>query len=442
MAERVSVVGLGKLGACLAACLADKGFSVVGVDADPRVVDLLHEGKAPVQEANLDSLIGANRKNLTATRDLSTAKIPICSWRRLALMVKVNQAGRLFLQVFAASRLGESRFLIRVGAGLVFLLIPFGLKSQDVKVPSVQPTSEPDVGLAETPATDAPTGYVIAPQDVLDVDVFDYPELTRTVRVSSDGTIGLPLLGQLRAVGLTVEALRKDIAGEYSKAYLKDPQITVAVKEAHGQPVSVIGAVDKPGIYELGATKTLIGVLSLAGGPGKFAGRTVLVTRPGGFGPMSEVEGLRRVAEDQVEVNLNKLLYAHANALNLEIKRRDTISVTRADIIYVAGAVRSPAGFALMDRDSVTVLQALAMAGGVGPSASKKRARIIRRGPDGSVVEIPLDLGKVLKGKARDITMAANDILFVPDSAGKAAAKRGAEGAFGVISGLIVYGRI
>ncbi len=328
--------------------------------------------------------------------------------------------------------------------GLLLVAVGTVGYSQDAPPPPPPPLAEASSGSkADHPPLVKNTNpeYVIAPDDLLDVDVFDYPELTRTVRVSSDGTIELPLLGQLKAAGLTAPELRKEIASSYTRTYLKDPQVTVAVRESHGQLVSVIGAVGKPGLYQLGGSRSLIDVLSLAGGPSNLAGRSVLVARSGGFELLPDVEGMRQVAPDQVEINLNRLLYAHEGALNLQIKPLDMITIAKADIIYVVGAVRNSAGFVLADRESVTVLQAVAMAGGLGGTASKKGARIIRRGADGAKTEIPLDLGRILSGKSEDLMMAANDILFVPDSMGKSAAKRGAEAVIGVVGGLIIYRR-
>jgi polysaccharide export outer membrane protein len=119
----------------------------------------------------------------------------------------------------------------------------------------------------------------------------------------------------------------------------------------------------------------------------------------------------------------------------------DTVSVSRADIVYVVGAVRKAGGFVLEDREKVTVLQALAMAEGLEGTAARSSARIIRRGEDGSKTEIPINLKKILNGHSTDVELATNDILFVPDSTGKVAAKKGADAAIGIVSGLIIWRR-
>jgi polysaccharide export outer membrane protein len=187
----------------------------------------------------------------------------------------------------------------------------------------------------------------------------------------------------------------------------------------------------------------LIEVLAMAGGVAKRssgpAGRTVVITRKGGFVDLQPAEGMNLLALDKLEINLRKLLYSQEAALNIEIQPLDTVSVSQADIVYVVGGVRRPGGFVLEDREKVTVLQALAMAEGLTGTAAKNSARIIRTAADGSRIEIPIKVGKVLKGKEQDVELAANDILFIPDSTGKVALKRGLEAAIGTISGVLIY---
>ena len=285
--------------------------------------------------------------------------------------------------------------------------------------------------------------YTIGPEDLLIIDVFNVPELTKTVRVANDGMISLPLIGRVQAAGLTTADLRKELEAKWSEKYLQDPQVTVFVADFRSQPVSVIGAVDKPGLFYLAAPRTLIEVLSMAGGLAKRTtdapGRTVMVTRRDGFADMQFADGMSLVASDKLEINLRRLLYSHDDALNIEIKPFDIVSVTRADIVYVVGEVRRPGGFVLQDQEKVTVMQALALAEGCTGTAARRNAMIIHRSADGSRTEVRINLTKVLKGKSPDPELAANDVLFVPTSWGKAAGFRGAEAALGTLSGVLIY---
>jgi len=325
-------------------------------------------------------------------------------------------------------------------------------KDQPVVEPAPQPTAQPQLN-ATTPVQDSsqqvatapPPDYLVGPEDVLQIDVFDVKELSALiVRVDNDGTITLPLINRTPAAGLTAQQIKRNLEIAWGKSYLQNPQVSVFVKEFHAQRVSVIGSVEDPGLYDLTSRRTLIDMLSMAGGLVKrasgYPGRYIYVTRKGGFEDFMPPEGSRLVAPDKLAIEIRRLLYSNDSSLNIEIKPFDIISVSKADIVYVTGnGVKRPAGFVLEERDRVTVVQALAMAEGFSNNAKRGSAIVIRTEPDGSRKRIPVNLGKVLDGKAPDIEMAANDILFVPDSAEKAGLKRGVESALGTISGVIIF---
>ena len=285
--------------------------------------------------------------------------------------------------------------------------------------------------------------YILGPEDVINIEVFNLPELSKTVRVANDGTVTLPLIGRVQAAGLTTEQLRKELADKWGENYLQDPQVTVFVSEFKAKPVSVIGAVEKPGLYPLTGRRTLIEMLSMAGGFGKratsAAGRTVLITRKSGFGDLQPVDGMHVRGPDQIEIDLNRLLYTKDEALNIEMKPLDIISVSKAEVVYVTGAVRRPGGFVLEDRPTMTVLQAIAMAEGFTPTSAKKSARILRTNQDGSKTEVPINLSKILSGKGQDTTLAANDILFVPDSTKKIVGQRALDASVSTFSGWLIW---
>lgn len=285
--------------------------------------------------------------------------------------------------------------------------------------------------------------YVIGPEDVLLVDVFDVPELSKlTVEVGNDGNISVPLLGNVKAAGLTQHQLRDELAEEWGKKYLQDPQVMLTIEKFKSRPVSVVGAVAKPGEYYLTGRRTLVEVLAMAGGPanlGAAAGKEVMVERPEGFQDLPQADGLTQTAPDKVSIEMKKLLYTQDTDLNIEIKPFDIVSVSRAGIVYVVGAVTRPGGYVLEDKDSVSVLEALAMAQGVGPNARSHEARIVKRSATGVQTSVPIDIKKVLEGKAPDVTLAANDILFVPNSTSKAIGKQGLATTVGILTGLVIY---
>lgn len=285
--------------------------------------------------------------------------------------------------------------------------------------------------------------YVIGPEDVLQIAVFSVPDLNQTVRVANDGTIALPLLGRLEASGLTADQLRDRLEAELGKNLLQHPHVSVFVEQYHARPVSIVGAVEKPGLYQITGPRTLVEMISLAGGLAKrttaAAGKTVYVTRPEGFKNLKTVPGMKKLAFNKVGINLKDLLYTQSDDLNIQIEPHDIIAVSKADVIYVAGGgVQKPGGFILEDRDSVTVVQALAMAQGLAPNAARHRARIIHTKPDGTHVETYVDVEKIVKDKAPDPVLAANDILYIPTSRSKAAAKKTVETIVQTVSGFLI----
>jgi polysaccharide export outer membrane protein len=347
----------------------------------------------------------------------------------------------------------------RVIVGIASLLVwgSFGIEKMTAQAAADTPeASDPDqeqISGAPSPKVhhgDKAAGgligpdYVVGPEDVIAIDVFNLPEMKQVVRVENDGTISVKLLNRVKAAGFTAAQLEKELEKRWGKDYLEDPHVTVFVREAHAQPVSVVGAVDNPGVYQLTGHRTLIDMVALAGGLAKKtatqAGRTVYVTRKDGFGDLKPVDGMRQVASDQIEIDLKKLMYSSNSGLNIDIKPFDTISVSKADIVYVMGAVKKPGGFVVDDRDNVSVLQALALAEGFDGSPSKSHTRIIRTLSNGSRTELAIDLGKIMKGKADDPILASNDILLIPDSTARMAARRSVEVAIGTVSGLLIYG--
>lgn len=260
-----------------------------------------------------------------------------------------------------------------------------------------------------TSVTSAPAS--LGPGDLLDINVFDCPELTQRVRVDSAGKIRLALIGDIFVQGMSADALgalitRKLIDGPF----VKNPQVTVFVAEYAGQMAYVTGEVARPGAYPLLRSHRLNDLLSVAGGLTSRAGNSVVITRQG--------DSPQTIAVD--------LSNKDENQSNPEIMPGDSITVNQTGIVYVLGDVERPGGFLLDRRTSISVVQALALAEGTKPSASLAKARLIRTVQENRQ-ELPLDLKKILQSKSPDILLQAGDIIFVPGSLTKGMGRRGIE---------------
>jgi len=289
--------------------------------------------------------------------------------------------------------------------------------------------------------------YMIDADDVLDIYVVDVPQLSRDYRVAPDGTLVLPLLASpVRARGLTLNQLSAVISQRLRAADMVDhANVLVSVKSSPAHAVAVAGAVRTPQIYPVLGPTTLLDVLSQAGGLAPDAGSTAIITRHDASLAASWLAGGSSVlpADGTLTVNLQKLLATGDPSLNPIVYPGDKVTVQRAGVVYVVGAVQRPGGFPMSNgREGMTVLQAVALGEGLKPTALRKKAMIIRRGQDSpnGREEIPVDLQRILSGHAADPGLAANDILFIPDSASKRALRRGAEAAVQIATGVVIWG--
>lgn len=294
-----------------------------------------------------------------------------------------------------------------------------------------------------------PQDYRIGFDDVLDVNVFEAQELNREVRVSSAGEISLPLLDSVRVAGLTPRELELVLQELLRRKYMKDPHVSVFVREMQSHPVSVLGAVRKPGVFQVRGSKTLLEILSLAEGLADDAGETVIIMRGAGLqnptGSSSEDTVAGKNANnsqtpDVVQVNLKDLLDSSDPHQNPVVNPGDIVKVLRAGIVYVVGEVQRPGGFAMKSNEKMSVLQVIALSGGLTRTASKGGARIIRTDEQsGERAQTPIDLSKILTGKAPDPMLEPKDIVFVPNSATKTTFSRGVEVASQTLAGLLIF---
>jgi polysaccharide export outer membrane protein len=298
-----------------------------------------------------------------------------------------------------------------------------------------------DENLAHS-AVDATEGDSrIGPDDLLDITVFEAPEMNRTLRVSNSGELSFELLGAVHVAGLTPREVEAVLQEMLRRSYLKDPHVGVFVHEWQSHSVSVVGAVKMPGVFQIRGAKTLIEVLSMAQGLADDAGDLVLITHAP---PDAEAEnsGASDPAPPAAidEIDLRKLLNSPDSAENVPIHSGDIVKVPRAGIVYVVGEVNRPGGFVLQNNENISVLQALALAQGLTHTSAISRARIIRTdATTGKRAEIPMNLGKILAGKSADTLLQAKDVVFVPNSATKSVLYRGSEAALQTAAGIAIY---
>lgn len=249
--------------------------------------------------------------------------------------------------------------------------------------------------------------YRIGRQDLLQIDVFDVDELDQTVRVSEDGTISMPLLGRLEVAGLTKGELEAMIARLLEERFVRNPQVTVFVKEYESKKVAVSGAVKKPGSYEMLGSKTLLEMISLAGGLDSDLGPEIIIFRRNDDGTTK-----------RVPIELERLVYDADPSLNVAVMPGDIIYVPTVQKlrIFVTGAVRNPDAYEVPSDEPVTVLKAITLAGGTTDRAAQKRVLVMRTDENGQRVSFEVNLQKIKRGKIEDPILREHDIVLVPEA--------------------------
>jgi polysaccharide export outer membrane protein len=247
------------------------------------------------------------------------------------------------------------------------------------------------------------SAIAIGPGDLIDLTVFDVPELVLKVRVDSTGVVSLPLMGDLKLAGMTIRDAQRFIARELvERQMVKEPQVSLFIEEFATQGITVYGEVNGPGIYPLMGPHHLYDVISAAGGLTLKSGRTVTVLHVG------QRDNPQVVVLANENVNENSVEYA-----NVPVYPGDTVIVSKAGMVYVLGEVNKPGAFLMEDNTSISVLKATALAGGTTKLASLKGSMILRKSLAGTTqTRIPLD--KIYHGKAADLQLHAEDIVFVP----------------------------
>lgn len=334
----------------------------------------------------------------------------------------------------------------------VLLLAAIHLGAQ-TRVTPVQPAAagplpavsqpEPATGQNAAPAA-APSTYLLGPDDQIMIQGLEMEEIVnKPYRIDPEGYISVPMLGRIKAGGMTVGDFETELNRTASK-YVRNPQLVVNVAEFHSQPISVVGAVNQPGAQQLQGKKTLMQVISMVGGFRTDAGNRLTIARELQWGiiPLPNATTDPSGKYSVAEISITELLQGRHPQLNILIMPNDVITVHVAETVYVVGDVHKPGGFVLGEHKNITVLQAVAMAEGIYGTSDSKHSRIIHHAEDESLrSETPVNVKMILAGKAEDLPLNGGDILFVPGSLSKKAGVRTVEAVIQTATGMAVWGR-
>ena len=340
-----------------------------------------------------------------------------------------NGGAILFVFISCAILFGSAAVGCRSGAGPdPVSATGEGLEGGTPSVESLNERLVARLSLASDPGERSVADYRVGHGDVLEITIFQAEELNRTVRVRSDGSISLPLLGLLKVAGETAGELEDVLESRLGAGYLKNPQVSVFVKEHRAHSVSVLGKVNKPGVYYLRRPRTLLEILSEAGGLTQEAGTMVQLRR----------ERVQRGSPDiqLMTIDIRRLLEGENRGLDLTLMDDDTIYVPKAGVVFVEGAVAKPGAYPL--HGAGTVLKAVVLAGGLEFSARDSAVQVIRKNGSQSEV-IPVDLGAIRRDPSADVSVFDGDVVVVasnPLKAGLATFWRGIAGVMRVTTGL------
>ena len=284
--------------------------------------------------------------------------------------------------------------------------------------------------------------YLLGSDDTLKIWALGIEEISdKPVRIDPSGDIDLPVVGKIHARGLSLEQLKVQLLQRLAKEVLK-PQVSVEIVDFGSQPVSVMGAVNHPGVFQLRGRKTLMEVVSTADGLRPDAGPRVTISRESQYGalPLPGAKPDPTGKYSIAEVGVKELLAGENPSQNILMLPNDVVTVPVAEAVFVMGEVKKPGEVALKSNASITVMQALASAEGMGPTPAPQDSRIIRIVPGTAErKEIPVDLKKIMAGTAEDVAMRPNDILIVPPSGPKKAVSRIIEAAIQTATGVVIW---
>jgi protein involved in polysaccharide export with SLBB domain len=398
-------------------------------------------------------------------------------------------------------KLRRERYILPCVALLVFFHKGSCISAQEVSVVGTSQQMNERIQKLSVGSKPASHEYTIGNGDLVSIAVFDVPELTREVRVSQSGTISIPLVPtRLHISGLTEMQAERMIADVLqANGLVSHPEVGVMVKEHKSRPITVVGAVQHPMVYEADSSVSLLEVLAGAGGVSNDAGDTIIVTRarsssfvlvpipepistsapgaaPGAESSTQDAPALSESdttsssnptafpsatemaqspspgansnktsetttpAGNTITINLNELLETGDMRNNIPLQAGDVVTVPHAGIVYVLGAVTRPGGFVMAnDRSELTTMKVLSLAGGLTRIAKLDHAVIIRKDDQGKQTETEVDLKKVLNQQSEDIKMRASDVLYIPDNHVKEALFQALQIAVAVGTAVAIY---
>ena len=346
-----------------------------------------------------------------------------------------------------ASTVQQALDCVRAHPIWLILFLLFGIQtsfSQDT-AQTPQQTNARIQQLAQT--SRPPTGDIpIGAGDVVHIDVFDVPDLSRDVRVGPTGLVSLPLVPErISVAGCTPFQLGQRIEKLLQvNGLVMHPQVSVMVKEQSSDPISVIGAVGHPIVFHEVRPTSLLEVLASANGISDDAGDSVIITRQrtpaatcGETDPPADPSG---DTPTTIKIHVSDLLRSGDPAFNIPVYGGDVITVPRAGIVYVAGAVAQPGGYTLNDPgEAINTMKIIALAHGLQGTAKANDAVILRKDPaTGETRQINVKLKKIMDRKAPDVRLYASDVLYVPDSTTKRVLGKAGNAAIGITTGLII----
>jgi len=277
-----------------------------------------------------------------------------------------------------------------------------GQSSSTTPTPSSTSPATASAPFGET----VPGDYTIGPKDLLEIKVFEIPELNLERRVTDAGTIDLPLLGDFSVSGLTAGQVRDKLQNMLTSKYVNRANVSIVIKEFTNKPLSVLGAVQKPGSLMVSGRYTLLQAISAAGGLTDRAGKTIYVLRRGSSG-----------VSDTLEVAVEDLLHGNSSQWDVPLQPGDIVNVEakRTVRVFCLGAVKNPGALEFDGDDRLTLLSVIAKAGGLTDKAASKM-RVKRRSPDGKDSEIVVNFSRVVSGKDPDPVLKADDVVVVKES--------------------------